>query len=176
MAEVCLSEGEKLFIIHSVSDNCRTDGRKCLEYRKIDLETDVISGCHGSCHVRIGKTDLLVGVKLQIDEPADETPDEGRIEFSADCSANASPVFEGRGGQEIANDVIAILSNSISPAIDRKGLCLIPEKAVWLISIDILILEFSSKANLIDASGIGVKAALITTRSDSSLSLPDHVL
>lgn len=165
MADVNLSEGEKLFIIHSVEDDCRIDGRKCQEFRKIQLEMDVIPACHGSCHVRIGKTDLLVGVKLQVDEPADGAPDEGRIEFAADCSANASPAFEGRGGEEIANDVVSILTNSFAPAIDLKSLCLIPGKSVWLLSVDILILEFSSKANLIDASGIGVKAALINTRS-----------
>lgn len=164
MTDACLSEGEKLFIIHSVEDDCRTDGRKCLEYRKIQLETDVISACHGSCHVRIGNTDLLIGAKLQITEPSDDAPDEGCIEFAADSSANASPAFEGRGGEEIANDVVSILTHSFAPAIDLKSLCLIPGKSVWLINVDILILEFSSKANLIDASGIGVKAALMSTR------------
>ena len=164
MADVFLSEGEKLFIIHSAEDDCRTDGRKCLEFRKIKLETDVIPACHGSCHIRIGNTDLLIGVKVQVAEPAADALDEGRIEFAADCSANASPAFEGRGGEEIANDVVSILTHSFAPAVDLKSLCLIPGKSVWLISVDILILEFSSKANLIDASGIGAKAALMNTR------------
>lgn len=164
MTDVCLSDGEKLYIIHSVEDDCRVDGRRCLEFRKIKLETDVIPNCHGSCHIRIGNTDLLIGVKLQVDDPDPDYPDEGRIEFSADCSANASPVFEGRGGEEIANDLVSILTNSFTPSIDLKSLCLVPHKSVWLLTVDILILEFSSKANLIDASGIGVKAALINSR------------
>lgn len=164
MADLCLSEGEKLFIIHSVEDDCRPDGRRCLQYRKFKVETDVIPNCHGSCHVRIGSTDLLIGIKMQVDEPLPESPDEGRVEFAADCSANASPIFEGRGGEEMANDLVAILTHSFVPTIDLKSLCLSAGKSVWLISIDILILEFSSKANLIDASGIGVKAALISTR------------
>lgn len=164
MADVYLSEGEKLFIIHSVEDDCRPDGRRCLQYRKFKLEHDVMPNCHGSCHVRIGNTDLVVGIKVQVDEPLADVPDEGRVEFAADCSANASPVFEGRGGEAIANDLVAILTHSFVPTIDLKSLCLNPGKSVWLISIDILILEFSSKANLIDASAVGVKAALINTR------------
>lgn len=164
MAEIILSEGEKLFMIHSVDDNCRIDGRQCLESRKYSLETSVIPNCNGSSHVRLGKTDLLVGVKAQIEVPLEDSPDEGRVEFQADCSANASPAFEGRGGEEIATELVAILSNSFIPSLDLKKLCLCPSKSAWFLTIDILILDFGSKVNLIDASGIAVKAALCNTR------------
>ena len=164
MTDVCLSEGERLFIVSCVDDDSRVDGRRCLEWRKVKLEVDVIPNCHGSCRVRVGNTDLLVGVKLQVDEPLEDRPNEGRIEFAADCSANASPAFEGRGGDEIASDLVAILSHSFTPCMDLSSLCLIPGKSVWLVSIDVLILEFSCKANLLDASGVAVKAALMGTR------------
>ena len=164
MSEVLISEGEKLFIVHSVQDDCRVDGRKCLESRKFKVERNIIPNCHGSSHVRIGKTDLLVGVKAQVDKPDPNEANEGRLVFAADCSANASPAFEGRGGEELAAELVTILSNSFQPCLDLKCLCISPGKSVWVLTVDILILEFGSKPNLIDAAGVAVKTALADTR------------
>lgn len=159
-----LSDGERLFVIHGAQQDCRTDGRTCLQQRPIQLELDVFPLCHGSAHVRVGRTDLVVGVKLQVVEPTDDAPDCGIIEFFADVSANASPEFTGRGGEEIVNELIALLGHCVTPTIDLKALCLRAGHAVWSINVDLLILEFGSKANLLDAAGIGVKAALGRTR------------
>lgn len=164
MSDVCISEGEKLFIIHSIEDDCRVDGRRCLESRKFKLETNIIPNCHGSSHVRIGKTDILVGVKAQIDRPDVDKADAGKLVFAADCSANASPAFEGRGGDDLAAEVVSILSNSFEPCLDLKSLCISVGKSVWNLTVDVLILEFGSKPNLFDAAGIAVKAALFDTR------------
>ena len=34
----------------------------------------------------------------------------GRIEFFVDCSANATPAFEGRGGEALAADISRVLA------------------------------------------------------------------
>jgi len=34
----------------------------------------------------------------------------GRIEFFVDCSANATPGFEGRGGDNLAADISRVLA------------------------------------------------------------------
>lgn len=164
MAQVVLSEGEKLYIVHSIQDDCRVDGRRCHDARRMQLETDVTANCQGSSHVRIGSTDLLIGVKVQVGEPEPDHPDEGRVEFSADCSANASPLFEGRGGEEIVDELISVLNESYTQALDLKVLSLIPGKSAWTLYVDILILEFSSKPNLFDAAGIGIISALLDTK------------
>lgn len=164
MAQVVLSQGEKLFIVHAVEDDCRVDGRRCGEARRMEVETSVAANCQGSSHVRIGSTDLLVGVKVQVEEPDPDSPDQGKVDFSADCSANASPVFEGRGGEEIVDELIAILDESFIPCLDLKVLSLIPGKSCWTVYVDILILEFGSRPNLFDAAGIGIIAALRDTR------------
>jgi len=164
MSHVFVSEGEKLFLLHSVEDDCRIDGRKCLESRRFKLETGIIANCHGSCHVRIGNTDLLVGVKANVGPPDSEDLNSGKVIFAADCSANASPVFEGRGGEELAAELVIILTKSFIPTFDLRALCVAPGKSVWILTVDILILEFGSKPNLIDAAGIAVKSALFNTR------------
>lgn len=39
---------------------------------------------HGSARLRIGNTDVLVGVKLEIDTPHAERPEEGKLDFFVD--------------------------------------------------------------------------------------------
>ena len=52
---------------------------------------------NGSAHLRLANTDVLVGVKAELDlERTGKT-----IEFFVDCSANATPDFEGRGGETL---------------------------------------------------------------------------
>lgn len=44
---------------------------------------------HGSARLRIGNiTDVLVGVKLEIDTPYAEKPDEGKLDFFVDWYAH----------------------------------------------------------------------------------------
>ena len=96
MSRVFLSEAEKLFILHGVQDDLRVDGRDLGDIRPITVETDLVPGASGSAHLRLANTDILVGVKAEIEEE-----DRGRIVFSVDCSANATPEFEGRGGDAL---------------------------------------------------------------------------
>jgi len=110
--ETRLSDAEKVFIIKGAEQNMRSDGRPCSAYRHITIETDVLATCTSSAHVRIGQTDVLVGVKADIGAPAASRPDQGRIEFSVDCSANASPQFEGRGGEDTARVACAHLTDA----------------------------------------------------------------
>lgn len=60
------------------------------------LETGLINNAYGSARIRLGNTDVLVAVKAEIDKPLPSAPDRGRVQFFVDCSANATPEFEGR--------------------------------------------------------------------------------
>ena len=42
-------------------------------------------------------------------EPSADAPDRGRLEFFVDCTANATPQFEGRGGEELATQIAGML-------------------------------------------------------------------
>ncbi|GBP13176.1 Exosome complex component RRP42 [Eumeta japonica] len=47
----------------------------------MELETDVVSHASGSARLRLANTDILVGVKTEIDVPKPENPAQGKIEF-----------------------------------------------------------------------------------------------
>ncbi|XP_078689014.1 exosome complex component RRP42-like [Branchiostoma floridae x Branchiostoma belcheri] len=159
-----LSDAERLFIVHGVQDDLRSDGRACEDYRHVEVETDVVSNTSGSARLRLGNTDILVGVKAEMGEPDPGRPKEGKLEFFVDCSANASPEFEGRGGEELAIEVSNALQrifNSKS-TLDLTALCIIPGGQCWVLFVDVLVLECGG--NLFDAVSLAVKAALFNTR------------
>ncbi|KAM3967597.1 exosome complex component Rrp42 [Aphomia sociella] len=164
MAGLLLSPTEKVFILHGVQDDYRSDGRSNIDYRPMELETDVVSHASGSARLRLANTDILVGVKTEIDVPKPDKPGLGKIEFFVDCSANATPEFEGRGGEQLASSISNMMQRAYhsSQAFNLKQLCIFEGKQCWKLYIDILILECGG--NLCDAVSLAVKAALFNTR------------
>lgn len=164
MAGCLLSPSEKVYIIHGVEDEFRSDGRSNIDYRPMELETDVVSHTSGSARLRLANTDILVGVKTEIDTPTIENPKLGKIEFFVDCSANATPEFEGRGGERLSSSISNMMQRAYhsSQAFDLQQLCILEGKQCWKLYVDILILECGG--NLCDAVSLAVKAALFNTR------------
>lgn len=140
------------------------DGRSRRDYRPMELETGIVSHASGSARLRLANTDILVGVKTEIDVPTPEKHDEGRLEFFIDCSANATPEFEGRGGEELANEIRATLEAAYQSgrAFDLRKLCIVPRQQCWKLFVDVLILECGG--NVFDAVSLAAKAALHNTR------------
>ncbi|XP_044754441.1 exosome complex component RRP42 [Coccinella septempunctata] len=159
-----LSDGEKTFILHGVEMNFRVDGREREDYRPMELELDVVSHAFGSARLRLANTDVLVAVKIEVDTPFPERPMEGKIEFFVDCSANATPNFEGRGGEDLAIELSNCLASAYSSneALDLTKLCIMKGKKCWKLYVDILLLEVGG--NLYDAVSIAVKSALWSTQ------------
>jgi len=164
MTDLFLSESEKTFVLHGVEQNFRIDGRSRSDVRPIMIETDTVSHASGSCHLRLANTDILVGIKAELETPLPQNPDRGRIEFFVDCSANATPAFEGRGGESLAADISRLLARSYeSPEVfDLTDLCILAGKTCWILYVDVLVLEVGG--NLYDAVSLAVKAALFSTK------------
>lgn len=163
MVDFQLSDAEKTFIIHGVQDNLREDGRGCEDYRHMEIATNVVSNTSGSAKIRLANTEVLVGVKAELGEPHPGRPDNGRLEFFVDCSANATPEFEGRGGEELATEISNMLARAYDcpSCLDLRKLCVVAGKQCWVIYVDVLLLECGG--NLFDAASIAVKAALFNT-------------
>ncbi|KAG8237472.1 hypothetical protein J437_LFUL015691 [Ladona fulva] len=164
MALKLLSDAEKVFILHGVKDDFRCDGRTRQEYRPIEVETEIVSNASGSARVRLANTDILVGVKTEIDTPSPTKPNEGKLEFFVDCSANATPAFEGRGGEELATEISNTLSKAYlcETVFDLQSLCILPGQQCWKLYVDILILECGG--NLFDGVSLAVKSAIYNTK------------
>jgi len=56
-------------------------------------------------------------------------------------SANATPEFEGRGGEELANQIAKFLHQaySSSETLNLTELCVLPNLQCWVLYIDILV-------------------------------------
>lgn len=130
----------------------------------MELEMDIVNNASGSARLRLANSDILVGVKTEVDVPFADKFNEGKLEFFVDCSANATPEFEGRGGEELGTEIANMLVKSYQSAncLDMKKLCILEHKQCWKLFIDILILECGG--NLFDAVSIAVKAALYNTK------------
>jgi len=50
----------------------------------MELETGLVSNASGSARLRLANTDILVGVKTEIDVPNPLTPEFGKLEFFVD--------------------------------------------------------------------------------------------
>jgi PREDICTED: similar to exosome complex exonuclease RRP42 len=164
MTELKLSEAEKCYLISGINDDFRTDGRQCLDRQEIDIDIDLVPSCAGSAQVRSGNSQVLVGIKMNLEKPLFEEPKKGKIEFFVDISANASPFFEGKGGQNISNEIKSLFDHSFLDCQFLNELCIIEGQTVWCIFVDILILETGSKPSLCDACSVAVFAALYSTK------------
>jgi len=159
MATVEISEAEKVYVLHGVEDDVRVDGRGRKEMRPLKFETELVTHANGSAHLRLANTDVLVGVKAELDlEMTGKT-----IEFFVDCSANATPDFEGRGGETLATELSKTLAKAYKDknVFDYSVLEGQNKAFSWILYVDILILEVGG--NLYDTVSIAVKAALHST-------------
>lgn len=141
MANILISDAEKTFILHGVEENLRNDGRTRCDYRPMEIETGIVTHANGSCRLRLANTDVLVAVKAEIDVPPIDNPDEGKITFFVDCSANAAPEFEGRGGEELALEFANTLEGAYRSrqAFNLKNLCILPQQRCWKLFVDVLV-------------------------------------
>ena len=89
-----MNDDMKAHIVSSLSKGIRVDNRKNDEYRKIEVETGAYKTAEGSARVKIGETEVLAGVKLSVEQPYPDRPDEGTIMVNSELLPMANPEFE----------------------------------------------------------------------------------
>jgi len=154
----------KDYVYDLVKSGEREDGREFREYREISVERDLIKRAEGSARVKIGDTDVLVGVKLELGEPFPDTPDKGVLITNAELVPLASPEFESGPPNENSVQLARVVDRGIrgSEAIDMEKLCIEEGEKVWIVFIDIHVLDDSG--NLVDAAALGAIASLMNIR------------
>ncbi|KAG0285156.1 Exosome complex component RRP42 [Linnemannia gamsii] len=189
-----ISPAERDYILKGIECNIRADGRQRPDYREVILETGVISQTSGSARVRLaGGTDVLVSVKADIgpvlvDPETGEGADKGQIICNVECAPSASQQFEGRGADELNNELTQMMtrflshnttsltsaSSTTAPSsttshnsngaggINLSKLCIIPGEQCWILYVDALVLDYGG--NLVDAVFMGTRAAIFDTR------------
>ncbi len=146
----------------------RADGRALFDHRPLVIEGAPIETAEGSCRVSLGDTDLLVGVKFNLGEPYDNSPEEGVLTTNAELNPLASPNFEVGPPREPAIELARVVDRGIreSGAISLEELYVTPGEKVWILHLDIHILDYDG--NLFDAASIGALGALMTTTIPNS--------
>ncbi|GAA5804100.1 ribosomal protein S5 domain 2-type protein [Thamnidium elegans] len=160
-----ISPAEKSYIEQGIQQDCRADGRGRLEYRHVVMESGLLSQASGSARCRLGDSDVLVGVKVEIGEVEPNKPNQGRVVCNVECSPSASQQFEGRGADEMNNTLtLAIdrLLNGPQSGLDLEKLCIIPGQQCWVIYIDAMVMD--AAGNLLDCVVMTTRAALYNTR------------
>ena len=142
----------------------RIDGRGLEDFREIKVEQGVIQKAEGSAKVLLGKTEVLVGIKIETGEPYPDTPKEGVQTVNTELVPLASPAFEPGPPGENAIEIARIVDRGIreSKAIDTAKLCIEPGKKVFIVFIDVYVLNHDG--NLIDAAALAAMAALLNTK------------
>ncbi len=155
---------EKKRITELLANGKRSDGRGVTEYRKIKVEPGVIERAEGSARVHLGKTQIVVGVKIGTGTPFPDTPDTGVLTVNAELVPLASPSFEPGPPGEDAVELARVVDRGIreSKAIDLEKLCVEPGKLVFVVFVDVYILNYDG--NLVDAATIAAMAALLNTK------------
>jgi exosome complex component RRP42 len=160
MARSIMSEIKRDHIHKMLAKGKRVDGRAWDEFRPITIETNYIESSEGSARVRVGNTDVLVGLKMDIGEPFADTPNKGVLATNAELIPVASPTFESGPPDENSIELARVVDRGIreSEMIDLEKLCIEPEKEVWINFMDIYVLDYDG--NLFDAAFLGCVAAL----------------
>jgi exosome complex component RRP42 len=142
----------------------RLDGRSPNDYRELKIEQGIIERAEGSARVRLGNTEVVVGVKIENGEPFPDTPNEGVLTVNAELTPLASPTFEAGPPDEDSIELARIVDRGIreSKMIDTKKLCVEQGKKVFVVFVDIYVLNHDG--NLIDASALAAVAALLNTK------------
>lgn len=152
------------YIANLAKDGKRADGRKFEDFRNIEIETGIISKAEGSAKVKIGNTLVIAGIKMDVGEPYPDSPDSGVMSTAAELIPMASPDFEAGPPREDAIELARVVDRGIreSKIIEVDKLCIEPGEKVWIIFIDIHILDYDG--NLFDAASLASLAALMTAK------------
>jgi exosome complex component RRP42 len=151
-------------ISQHIEKGSRLDERSLQDYRPIKIEQGIIEKAEGSARVYLGKTEVLVGVKVETGEPFPDTPNEGVQTVNAELVPIASPNFEPGPPDENSIELARIVDRGLreSRAIDTEKLCIEPGKNVFVVFVDVYVLNHDG--NLIDASALAALAALMNTK------------
>ena len=154
----------KVHTLKLIEEEKRNDGRKLLEYREPVTVTYGISGtAEGSAQVQIGDTIVMAGVKMSVESPYPDTPDQGGIMVNVELYPLSSAEYEPGPPGMLAVELARVVDRGLreAKAIDLKKLCIEKGEKAWTVGIDIV--TINDAGNLFDACALAALAALKDT-------------
>jgi exosome complex component RRP42 len=146
-----------------LASGSREDGREFYKFRDITVIPGLLANAEGSAEVHLGNTRVLAGVKLQIEEPMEDTPHQGNLMVSAELLPLASKMYETGPPSPTSVEFARVVDRGIrhGNCIDLPSLFIEEEKA-WAVFVDLYVLNYDG--NLFDAGTMAAMAALMSTK------------
>jgi len=160
MSEHVISEIKRDHIMSLLKKGKREDGRGVDDLRELKIDAGCIESADGSARVKLGKTEVIVGVKIIPGTPFADTPDSGVLTMGAELIPMAHATFESGPPGEDAIELARVVDRGIreSGMIDVKQLCIKAGEEVWMCFVDMYALDYDG--NLFDAANIATVCAL----------------
>lgn len=150
----------KEYLRDLVEKGQRIDGRGLYEYRPIEVLSGTFTKAEGESWLKLGETQVLVGVKADLGEPFPDTPDKGVFVSNVELLPVASPTFEPGPPDEGAIELARIVDRAIrsADAIDLGSLVIKTGKLVYMLFLDMYVLDYDG--NLEDSLTLASLIAL----------------
>lgn len=157
-----MNQEMKEHIKSALRSGVRLDGRKLDEFRKVTIETGMISTAEGSAKVKFGDAEVLAGLKMAVEKPYPDTPDSGTLMVNAELLPMSNPEFESGPPSMDSIETSRVIDRGIreSKAMDTKTLCIEKGEKVWSLAVDVVPINYGG--NLIDMGGLAAIAAIKT--------------
>lgn len=147
-------------ITESLVEKKRFDGRGLFDYRNAEIELVVSKNAEGSVKVRLGKTEVVAGIKMSVGEPYPDHEKEGTLMTTIELLPLSSPEFEYGPPRIDSIEIARIIDRGIreSRFIDFEKLCIKEGEKVWNIFVDLATINYDG--NIIDAAALAAILAL----------------
>ncbi|XP_064608448.1 exosome complex component RRP45-like isoform X2 [Liolophura sinensis] len=157
MREIPLSSCERDFILKTIAEKQRLDGRQPYDYRKMKISFGLDRGCS---QVEIGDTRCLAQVSGEITAPKQTRPTDGILFTNVELSPMACPSFEPGRLSDFGVELNRLLERCLkeSRCIDTESLCIVAGEKVWTIRVDVHVLNH--EGNLLDCVSVAAITAL----------------
>jgi len=155
---------ESELVKQEIAENKRLSKRGFNDTRDISMELNTLMNADGSCIFTYGKTKIIAGVKILPDKPFPDNPDEGSISVGIELSPMSDPSFGTGPPDESSIELSRVVDRALreSKGIDWKKLCIKEGKFVWMIFVDMYIMN--NDGNLFDACTYAALAAMKNAR------------
>lgn len=150
------------YVRELLSKKEREDLRDLNTFREIKIKNGMINNAEGSSQVDLGGTRVLAGVKLSLDEPMEDTPNQGNLVVSAELLPLASADYESGPPSPVAIEFARVVDRGI-----RAGNCVnleslfVEEEKAWSVYVDLYVLNYDG--NLFDTGELAAMSALMNT-------------
>jgi exosome complex component RRP42 len=142
------------------SRGMREDGRSFDQARALTVEVGALQMAEGSARARLGDTDVLAGIKIDIGTTFPDKPDEGMLMTGIELRPIAHAGFELGPPSQDAVEISRVVDRGIreSGMLDMKKLAISPGQKAYIVHVDIQPIDHFG--NLLDAANIAAVAAL----------------